>query len=193
MQGLRRYGVVVLFGLVGLLMTGYGTWQIIRPTSPVVEIVKDHESKNGGQEEVIFVDVAGAVEVPGVYKLASGARIGDALIAAGGIAAEADREWVAKTLNLAEEVRDGRKIYIPKIRESQEQPPVSQLTKQEGTGKINVNTASLGELESLAGIGAARANAIVSNRPYAEIKEIVSKAKIPESVYENIKDQIRVY
>ena len=60
----------------------------------------------------IFVDIQGAVASPGVYQLAAGSRVNDLLIKAGGLSGGADRDWVAKNINLAQKLADGVKIYI---------------------------------------------------------------------------------
>ena len=164
----------------------------------VVEIVTSNSPITNSQilqsETQIVVDVAGAVEKPGVYKLPVDSRIGDALVMAGGLAGEADREWVAATLNLAEPVKDGGKVYIPYRDEKRNIGNSNTLiAEKQKNGKVNINTASEGELDTLVGIGEVRAQAIIANRPYGDIEELVSKAKIPQSVYEKIRDNISVY
>ncbi len=111
---------------------------------------------------------------------------------AGGLAASADRSWVAATLNLAEKLEDGEKVYIPENSDNRTTQSIG-VSETQKYQKININKVSLSELDSLMGIGASRAQAIVDNRPYSKTEEIVSKAKIPESVYEKIRDSISVY
>ncbi len=185
---LSEYGLFILLGGVGAFILLYGLWSVMMPTPAVVEIVKGQESQVYGE---LVVDVAGQVEKPGVYKLPSGSRIGDAIVLAGGLSADADREWVSKTLNMAQEVKDGEKVYIP----GQSDNPVSQSGGGSATqsGLVNINTASASELDNLEGIGEVRAQAIIANRPYASTGEIVEKAKVPQSVYDKIKDRLSVY
>lgn len=197
MEWVKQFGALLAVAVVGVGLLIYGLWGELAPSAVVVEIVKSGEQRtdDGLQQSQIVVDIAGAVERPGVYKLPSGSRIGDALVMAGGLVATADREWVAGTINLAEVVKDGGKIYIPttdRVDPSQISSKGSTLGEQM-TGKININTASVGELDSLAGIGEVRARAIVESRPYGNIEELLSKAKIPQSVYEKIKDSISIY
>lgn len=193
MGWLRTWGVAVVCGLIGLGLVGYGVWEQIKPREVRVEVIA--EKKNEGVEEgvkgEIIVDVAGEVEKPGVYKLPTNSRIGDALVIAGGLSASADRGWVAESLNLAEKVQDGGKIYIPS-RDLGENKREGQSTRM-SVERVNINSASSGELETLPGIGVARAQAIVTNRPYGKTEELISKAKIPESVYEKIRDRLSVY
>lgn len=63
----------------------------------------------------VTIDINGKVINPGVYRLIGDVRINEALIKAGGLIAKADRDWVAKNLNLAEKLVDGQKVFIPKI------------------------------------------------------------------------------
>jgi competence protein ComEA len=195
--------VVALVG-GGILL--YGLWGVLKGEETTVEIVRNNPSRSDlvGSEnnlqltrsDLIYVDVGGAVENPGVYKLLQGSRIGDALVAAGGLSEKSDREWVAKTLNLASEVKDGGKLYIPK-RDDRETSPQSNgkgvTLGSMSQGKVNINSASVAELDGLNGIGEVRAQAIVANRPYASTQEIVDKAKVPISIYETIKDSLSIY
>jgi competence protein ComEA len=167
------------------------------PAPTTVEIVESNSQipnlqidKSGTE---IVVDVAGAVERPGVYTLGGGARTGDALVAAGGLAASADRAWVAQTLNFAAPIKDGEKIYIPAVLQASNSAGQDISSSDRQTGRTNINTAGVAELDALPGIGAVRAQAIVDNRPYASTEELVTKAKIPESIYAKIKDQLTIY
>ncbi len=209
----KEFGVFVLVGVIGVGVIFLGMWGVMGSEKATVEIVKGDgigasnigtsnigtsnigTSNIGEENEIqIVVDLAGAVEKPGVYKLPSGSRIGDVLVMGGGLASGADREWVAKTLNLAEVVEDGEKVYIPS-REVNSNIATSNLVIKEGqkSGKVNINTASLAQLDGLEGIGGVRAKLIMDNRPYSKIDDLVSKAKIPESVYEKIKGSVTIY
>ena len=194
---LRVWGVVIAMGVVGGGILLYGAIEQVRPREVEVEIVSGESANQriGDSAIQIVVDVSGAVEEPGVYNLPSGSRIGDALVAAGGLAADADRVWVAQTLNLAKEIKDQEKIFIPalgRVELSRVEGKGSTLGEQK-TGKININTASESELDSLPGIGSVRAGAIIDNRPYGSVEELLSKAKIPQSVYEEIVSLVSVY
>ena len=193
---IREFGALIIAGVVGIGILIYGLWGVLAPEKVKVEIVKSNigNSDTVISEMQIVVDIAGAVEKPGVYKLPSGSRIGDALVMAGGLSAKADREWVAKTMNLAEVVEDGEKVYIPAIQIISDS--VSQkvsVSESQKSGKVNINTASESELDSLEGVGEVRSKLILDNRPYSKVSDLVEKAKIPESVYEKIKDKISVY
>jgi competence protein ComEA len=180
---------LILLGVVGGGILIFGLWKMIYVEDIKVEVVKGEEQ--GSELKEAVVDIAGAVEKPGLYKLPAESRIGDALVVAQGLAANADREWVAKNINLAEIIKDGGKVYIPRQSEKAE----SQVDGKGviTAGKININTASISELDTLSGIGEVRAKAIFDNRPYTQIEELMSKAKIPASVYEKIKDSVTLY
>ena len=98
-------GMLVLWGLLGN-MGG---------KNAEVEYLAGNGSriKSGMTEEMVWVDVAGAVEKPGVYELSKGSRVKDALVVAGGLSESAEREYLEKIINMAAEVEDGQKIYIP--------------------------------------------------------------------------------
>ena len=166
------------------------------------------ESSESIQETVLpaspshmIVDIAGAVERPGVYEVTSGARLKDALIQAGGLSVQAEREYVARNFNLAKLVTDQEKIYIPSIDEISKgifaEPQkildytgYGQDTALSLQNKININTATLEELDTLAGIGKTIAQKIIQNRPYKNIEELSIKKVISKSIFEKIKNLI---
>jgi len=191
-----RYGLLAMTAGVGMGLVGYGLWQAVRPEEPKIEIVRSEEIVGGGGGEgEIVVDVGGAVEKPGVYRLVKEMRVGEAIVRAGGLSAEADRVWVTRYVNLASPLTDGGKIYIPYAGEEglgdQESDKMGE-TMGVSQAKINLNTASREELDGLWGIGEARAETIISNRPYSRVEELVSKAGIPSNVYERIKNEVVV-
>ena len=141
--------------------------------------------KSGEAEGDVYVDVAGAVQNPGMFKLSAGSRVNDALTAAGGLSEEADRDWLETTLNLAAKVSDGDKLFIPTIRETEE--------KVGASGKININTAGSAELDTLYGVGPATAQKIIDGRPYSKIEDLVAKKAVSQTVFDRIKDEISLY
>lgn len=184
---------IILFGL------GYGVYSWVskvRTQGIKNSSIKTEEKVLNTKE--IFVDVGGEVEKAGVYKLENGARMKDALAAAGGLSAKADREYVAQSLNLAEKLIDGQKIYVPAVPTSSHSAEASFGTslgarQQVVSAKININKADLATLESLSGIGEVRAQAIVDGRPYQAVNDLLTRKIVPASVYEKIKDKISVY
>jgi competence protein ComEA len=174
-QRLRRYAggalLVLCFALFG--------WQAWRGRDPAPVAVQPLVQPGGGE---IRVQVAGAVATPGVYRLAPGDRVEDAVRAAGGFAPDADTARV----NLAQRVRDEQRLEIPAsgqapAGEGPAGPPgalppsgTGGVTPAGGPGwsrsgdrpndRVNVNTASTAELESLPGIGPVTARRIVDYR-----------------------------
>lgn len=145
----------------------------------------------------IVVHVAGAVAQPGVYSLAPGSRVEDAIQAAGGLLPEAN----GAALNLAAFVQDGERVVAPTLPPAitPGAPAVRSGTAEplpEAGQLININTASKAELESLPGIGPVTAQQIIAyreaNGPFAQIEDIMDVPGIGEKTFEQIKDLITV-
>lgn len=161
-----------------------------------------------GEEEVpveeVYVHVCGSVNNPGVYKLKPEARIYEAIEAAGGLCADAS----AESVNQAQKVEDGLKIYVPNKEEAEHGWAESSGAKgvldgsgdggqaQEPSAKVNVNTATVEELKTLPGIGDAKARSIVSYRQtngmFQSIEDLMQVEGIKSGVFDKIKDQITV-
>lgn len=198
---LRQNKLAISLFLISLLLLGGGLIVYVSQFHPLQkdEIIFDLSSSEQkvattpeiSSQSLIIVDVSGGVMGPGVYTLAITSRLQDAIIAAGGLSAEADTSQIAKRLNLASKLVDGQKIYIPQ--KGDEEAGVLDTTIPVGaTKQININTASLSELDSLPGIGQTTAQKIVSNRPYKVITELQTKKIIGAKVFEGIKDSIHV-
>ena len=146
----------------------------------------------GSIEEDIVIDVSGAVVNPGVYKLKKDSRISDAINVAGGVLDDnVNKELLSKSINLAQILHDGEKLYIPFLSDS------SQLFHLQGgrvdTNTVNINTAAESELDSkLVGIGPVYAKKIVDGRPYVKIDDLIERKIVPNSTYEKIKGSITV-
>lgn len=188
----RQYGIAIFFGLLGILFVTIGLFQTF--SSSPEEIVFDEV-----EEKDIFVDVSGAVINPNVYKLQSRSRLQDAVISAGGLSADADREYVEKTMNMARNVDDGEKVYIPYVGEttlSQDSEGQSNSVvlgvEESSEGLVNLNTASQAELDALPGVGPVTIEKIVDARPYAAVDELLSKDVLGEAQYGKVKDLVSV-
>lgn len=140
----------------------------------------------------VVVDVAGAVNRPGVYQLTSTARVGDAINAAGGLVEGADRE----RLNLAERITDGQRIYVTRI--GQSAPALNDAgslavnpTGATG-GKVNINSANATQLDALPGVGPSTAQAIITYRSehgaFASVDELALVKGIGPSKLAQLKD-----
>lgn len=121
---------------------------------------------------------------PGVYEVSADSRVNDAVVAAGGLSADADRGRV----NLAAKIVDGQKVFIPKVGEASSFAEAGTLGAS--TALINVNSASQAELEKLPGIGPVTAQKIINLRPYNGVSELLSKKAVSTSVYDKIKDLV---
>ena len=166
------------------------------------------------QQAMIYVDVCGAVANPGVFQLAAGSRVFQAIEAAGGYLPEAALTCV----NRAGVLTDGQQLYILTQEEMERQglDPAEmagasdgQMNGSAGTGqntgmtaqvqqdnRININTADEVQLTTLTGIGATRAQAIIAyreeNGPFAAIEDIMNVQGIKEGTFAKIKDEIVV-
>ncbi len=131
-------------------------------------------SAGGATAELpVLVHVAGSVIAPGVYVLEPGARVRDAVVAAGGPAPDAD--WNA--LNLAAVVVDGTRVYVPAVGEQVvESAAVGAGDGAQPVGPIDVNRATAELLETLPGVGPATATAIVTERerngPFVNVEDL---------------------
>lgn len=157
-------------------------------------------SKKSSSAAEVYVDVDGAVVSPGVYRLKEGARVSQAIDAAGGLTAEAD----VTGLNRASKVADGQKIYVPKVGEQQavtagggaDGGAVVTSGANDAAGLVNINTASAAELQTLSGIGPSMAQSIIDERskngPFASVDDLMRVSGIGEKKLAKIKDCICV-
>ncbi len=157
---------------------------------------EDEEEISSERNTTLVIDVKGAVQKPGVYEMENGSRVHDVIDEAGGLVNEADELAV----NLAAPLEDGMVIYIPKKGEVKENPyvlPTEQKSNQEGTNeKININLATLEELQTLPGIGPSKASSIIAyreeNGPFAKIEDLLEVSGIGEKTLDKIKEEIVV-
>ena len=139
--------------------------------------------------DTIKVHITGEVMNTGLIELEAGSRIYDAIEKCGGTTDMAD---VSK-VNLAYILSDGEKIYIPSINDDED---VEYIVNSDSSSKININTATAEQLETLNGIGEATAEAIISYREengnFSTIEDIKNVSGIGDSKFEKIKDYICV-
>lgn len=140
----------------------------------------------------ITIHITGEVNNPGIVMLDEGARIVDALEAAGGETQNAD----INKLNLAYVLDDGEKLYIPGKNEEEKEYITRGNGNQTETAKVNINTAQIEELSTLPGIGEATANKIIEyrkeNGKFEKIEDIKNVAGIGDSKFQNIKEMLKV-
>ncbi len=151
------------------------------------------------------VYICGSVVNPGVYYMKNGTRICDLIELAGGMTDEACKNY----WNLAEELYDGRMIYVPTAKEVEENLSPD-MWKENGSssagntnigstatdGKINLNTATKEQLMTLTGIGESKAVSIIKyrteNGSFSSIEDITNVSGIGEAMFNKIKDDITV-
>jgi competence protein ComEA len=200
-------------GVAALLALAIGVWWLFRtPPAPPPESLLPFVSTTapgapgatagppdeaGGVPVTIVVHVAGAVARPGVLRLPDGARVIDAVTAAGGATADADTDRV----NLAAALADGAWIHLPRVGEQPVAPPPAGATTgstSEGAASspIDLNTATPEQLESLPGIGPATAAAIVEHRtrngPFASVDALGDVAGIGPAKLAQLLPLVRV-
>ena len=193
---------------VGLILMAIGIGMNVKDklASPNIQLIKAGVTPTvvvQGDNKVTF-DIGGEVLNPGVYKLIKGSRIGEALTAANGLSANADREWVEKNINRAQVIADGMKIYIPRQQSAAGGQLGGQASINEAkavlgastNGVIDINTANVAELDKLTGIGPALAQRIidyrVKNGGFKDVNEIKMVSGIGDKLFEKIKDEIGI-
>jgi competence protein ComEA len=140
----------------------------------------------------ILVQAAGAVARPGVYHLASTARVADLLRAAGGPSADADSQALA----LAAPLTDGERVYVPRAGEAVATPGSAGSPSSTVLLKVNLNTATAEQLDALPGVGPAIAAAIVDYRtrhgPFHSVDDLLDVRGIGPAKLDGFRDLVVV-
>lgn len=191
-------GVIALLGVAVVTAGAFVFMRTSAPKEPEIRKVVSISSAKASPTPAapVVVHVAGAVLSPGVYDLPKGARVRDAVQAAGGAAGEAD----LNSMNLAARVNDGQKIYLavkgevaPGMQASAGEQFVAGSTPAEG-GKVNLNTSGSAQLEDLPGIGPVLAQRIVEYRTkhngFRSIRDLLEVDGFGPKRYESLKDLV---
>lgn len=142
----------------------------------------------------VVVDVAGAVARPGIYRLHPGVRVGDAIAAAGGFGPRVDADRVAVEINLAAPLHDGDRIVVPS-RDDAAAGASPGSTAQAGSGLVDLNHASVEELDALPGIGPVTADKIVASRaesPFSSVDDLRSRGLVGQKTFDKLKPLVTV-
>jgi competence protein ComEA len=189
----------VLIALVALaavgLVGGYGVAMRAKPHATRISLTSPGPDVRTSRR-LIYVHVGGAVRRPGLYRLPDGSRIYDAIEAAGGGTKDADLDAV----NLAAKVKDGDKVLVPT--KAQQAGPNGTGAGPPGSGSgtqgglVNINSATVEQLDSLPGIGPAIAQRIIDYRTehggFRSIDELMDVPGIGPAKFAELKDRITV-
>lgn len=164
--------------------------------------VKTPSSADKGQKNVssqsskITVDIKGAVQKEGIYTLAANSRLNDLVQLAGGFSKEADR----KSVNLAQKLKDEEVVYVAYQGENisiiPEKGSTNSAVSETGQGKINLNTATLADLQQLSGIGQKRAQDILDYRDskggFTSLDDLKNISGIGDKTFEKLKELVTI-
>jgi competence protein ComEA len=156
-----------------------------RPEPPAGEFsINEQTSDSAVIEQYLYVHIVGEVVTPGMYQLPLGARLVDAVFAAGGLTEFADNSSV----NLARELSDGEQVFVSSVNQQSETLGTS------SGGLISINRASDKELEELPGIGPALSARIIAwreaNGGFKSIEDLLKVSGIGENLLSGIKDSV---
>ena len=206
-EKIKEYKIIVICTCLGLLVGGFFLLKPA-PQTPVKEtnlqaevaaVSKDSSTEKEEKEEpveqdLITVDVKGAVKSPGIYDLPVGSRVNDAVQKAGGLTEQAD----SKSLNLAQKVNDEALVYVPTKGEeaASQQAGSGAASSTSKEKKVNINKASLEELKQVKGLGGKRAQDIIdhreSNGKFKSVDELKKVSGIGAKTIEKLKDYVTV-
>ena len=214
MKYINKKQKIVLIIIISIITLGVAYYTYIMKTNDEfnveeqsLEVEKNTEEENNEIKEEkskIIIHVSGAVVNEGIVELEEKARVADAIEAAGGVTEDA----YMRDINLASLLEDGMKVYIPTKEEVMQKEENSDYiigsnniignnnVESKKSGKVNINTATKEELDTLPGVGESTANKIISyreeNGKFKSIEEIKEVSGIGDSKFEQIKDLIEI-
>ena len=199
-------GGLFAIGIIGIVIGLI--WLNLRPRRPIMQeessisssrLAEPISSQQSSQPDKIYVDLKGAVKHPGVYALDQGSRVFDLLEMAGGLTEDA----AERALNQAQLLVDQQSLYVPTMEEweAESQGPQANLVGSQdplvsspNSGKVNINQADLAQLETLPGIGAKKAQAIIdyrtANGSFHSLEDLGKVKGIGPKMLEKLKDLV---
>ena len=206
MEKITKWRIPLLIGLgivqgliiIGLVFSNQKSAQTENTDEWLLEMQSESESifQEPEEQEPVFwvVDVKGAVTNPGIYEVAKNMRVQNAIDLAGGLLQNAE----TRHINFAQHVTDQMLLYIPAVGEEIVDIPYTQPNSpvEEGTSKININTATDLELQALPGIGEKKALQIINyrteNGSFSTIEELMEVSGIGQKTFDTLKESITV-
>lgn len=196
MDNRKKKFILLCVLLLGCVLTSIAA-EYFTNEEPVPVISAQTQAKS--KEQLITVYVSGAVARPGLYELPAGIRAQEAVEAAGGFTEAANQEKV----NLAKKLKDGSQINVPALKGSKKAitgtnasaGTASIGSQQKQAGLVNINTASITELDSLPGVGEVTAQRIIEYRQqhsFTRIEDIMQVKGIGEAKFNKMKDRLTV-
>lgn len=196
MDNRKKKFILLCVLLLGCVLTSIAA-EYFTNEEPVPVISAQTQAKS--KEQLITVYVSGAVARPGLYELPAGIRAQEAVEAAGGFTEAANQEKV----NLAKKLKDGSQVNVPALKGSKKvvtgtntsAGTASIGSQQKQAGLVNINTASITELDSLPGVGEVTAQRIVEYRQqhsFTRIEDIMQVKGIGEAKFNKMKDRLTV-
>ncbi|MCL4890026.1 helix-hairpin-helix domain-containing protein [Streptococcus gallolyticus] len=211
---LENKTLVAVLGTILVMLIGFFAWSNVTKTtvdaqsdlpalsttfsaSSSASDLKTERSSSQTETQKVFVDIKGAVKNEGVYELSSGSRVTDVVKLAGGFTEDADK----KSVNLAEKVTDEAVIYVARVGENVAPAATNSQAngsaqQEESSDKINLNTATLAELQTISGIGAKRAQDIIdyrdANGGFSSVDDLANVSGIGEKTLEKLKSEVTV-
>ena len=186
---------LALCAAAALAVVVLGAWYVSRgdpsaaPAAPPAAIAVQDGGRGGGG---VVVHVAGAVRAPGVYRMRADARVDDAVRRAGGALPRADLTQV----NLAAKVEDGRQIVVPRRVSAASAPAGAAVPASPPGVPLNLNTATLEQLDELPGVGPATAQKIIDYRQehggFGSVEELGQVPGIGDVRLASLRDKVRV-
>lgn len=172
--------------LIGLYFTNKQS-EHLDFSSNVESTIMGKSNENSEDDSFQYVEITGQVTSPGVYEISKQLMVIELIELAGGLTDYADLETVHKDIPLSSIVEDRQKIYIPALPEFKIGSPSSVgIIGSENGAKININTATLDQLDALPDIGPATANKIIAARPYKTIEDLRNVEGIGDKTYNNL-------